>query len=107
MTQFMIADFNKGFLMVELHPESRKLMTMALDIGRFQWTRLPMGSIMAQDVFQQKLDAIYLSVPGVTGIADDMIIFGKTDQDHNRNLLNFLEVCRKNGLTLNLDKMQF
>ena len=52
MTQFMIANLNKGFWIVELHPESRKLMTMALDIGRFQWTRLPMGSIVAQDVFQ-------------------------------------------------------
>ena len=107
MTQFMIADFNKGFWMVELHPESRKLMTMALDIGRFQWTRLAIGSIIVQDVFQQKLDAIFLSMPGVTGIADDMIIFGKTDQDCDGNLLNFLEVCRKSGLTLNLDKMQF
>ena len=55
----------------------------------------------------EKLDAIFLSIPGVTGIADDMVIFGKTDQDHDGNLLNFLEVCRKNGLTLNPDKMQF
>ena len=52
MTQFTIADFNKGYWMVELHLESRKLTTMALDIGCFQWTRLPMGSIIAQDVFQ-------------------------------------------------------
>ena len=106
MMRFMIADFNKGFWMVELHPESRKLTTMALDIGRFQWTRLPMGSIMAQDVFQQKLNAIFLSIPGITGIADNMVIFGKTHQDHDGNL-NFLEVCRKNGLPLNPDKMQF
>ena len=51
MTQLIIANFNKGFSMVELHPKSRKLTTMALDIGRFQWTRLPMGSIVAQDMF--------------------------------------------------------
>ena len=106
MTQFTIADFSKGYWMVELHPDLRKLMTMALDIGRFWWTRLPMGSIVAQDMFQQKLDAIFLSVPGITGIADDVIIFGKTDQEHDGNLLNFLEVCRKNNLTLNPDKMQ-
>ena len=74
MTQFTIADFNKGYWMVGLHPNLRKLTTMELDIGRFQWTRLPMGSIVAQDVFQRKLDAIFLSMPGVTGIADDMII---------------------------------
>ena len=52
MTQFTIDDFNKGYWMVELHPDSRKLTTMVLDIGCFQWTRLPMGSIIAQDVFQ-------------------------------------------------------
>ena len=93
--------------MVELDPESRKYTTMALDIGRFQWMRLPMGSIVAQDVFQRKLDAISLSIPGVTGIADDMIIYGRNDQEHDKHLVNFLEVSRKNTLTLNPDKMQF
>ena len=93
--------------MVELDPDSRKYTTMALDIGKFQWTRLPMGSIIVQDVFQRKLDAIFLSIPGVTGIADDMIIYGSNDQEHDEHLVNFLEVCRKNTLTLNPDKMQF
>ena len=47
ITRFMIADFNKGYWIVELDPESRKYTMMALDIGRFQWTQLPMGSIVA------------------------------------------------------------
>ena len=66
-----------------------------------------MGSIVAQDVFQRKLDAIFLSIPGVTGIADDMIIYGRNDQEHDEHSVNFLEVCRKNTLTLNPEKMQF
>ena len=107
MKMFTIADLNKVYWMVELHPESRKLTTMALDIGRFQWTRIPMGSIIAQEVFKRKLKGIFLDVPGVTGIADDMIIYGRDDQEYNGNLLNFLEVCRKNNLTLNSEKMQF
>ena len=36
MTRFTIADFNKGYWMVVLHPQLRKLTTMAFDIGRFQ-----------------------------------------------------------------------
>ena len=107
MMRFTIADFNKGYWMVELDPESRKYTTMALDIGRFQWTRLPIGSIVAQDVFQRKLDGIFLDVPGVTGIADDMVIYGRSDLEHDRHLINFLDICRKNTLTLNPDKMQF
>ena len=66
-----------------------------------------MGSIVAQDMFQRKLDAIFLDIPGVTGIADDMVIYGKTYLDHDRHLINFLNICRKNTLTLNPDKMQF
>ena len=104
MTRFTIADFNKGYWMVELDPESRKYTTMALDIGRFQWTRLPMGSIIAQDVFQRKLDAIFLDIPGVMGIADDMVIYGKTDLEHDKHLINFLNICRKNTLMLNQTK---
>ena len=41
-----------------------------------------MGSIIAQDVFQRKLNAIFLDIPGVIGIANDMIIYGRDDQEH-------------------------
>ena len=77
MTVFTIVDFKKGYWMVVLHPDSRKLTCMALPFGRFQWTQLPMGTVVAQDIFQSKLDAIFIGMEGVTGIADDMI-------DHSR-----------------------
>ena len=31
----------------------------------------------------------------ISGIADDMIIYGRTEQEHDQHLVNFLEVCRK------------
>ena len=31
----------------------------------------------------------------------------KTDLEHDRHLINFLNICRKNTLMLNPDKMQF
>ena len=87
MTVFTIVDFKKGYWMVVLHPDSRKLTCMALPFGRFQWTHLPMGTVVAQDIFQSKLDAIFIGMEGVTGIADDMIIAGKDEMEHNRNFL--------------------
>ena len=53
------------------------------------------------------MDSVYIGLPGVTGIADDMIIFGKSELEHDRNLLQFLETTRKNGLVLNKSKLQF
>ena len=73
MTVSTIVDFKKGYWMVVLHPESRKLTCMVLPFGRFQWTRLPMGTVVAQDISQSKLDSIFIGMEGVTGIADDMV----------------------------------
>ena len=78
---------DKGYWQVELHPDSRKYTCMALDIGHVQWKCLPMGTVVASDIFQKKLDSVYIGLPGVTGIADDMVIFGKSELEHDRNLL--------------------
>ena len=106
MTVFTIVDFKKGYWMVVLHPDSRRLTCMALPFGRFQWTRLPMGTVVAQDIFQSKLDAIFISMEGVTGI-DDMIIAGKDEMEHDRSFLAFMEKYMENNLTLNSEKIQF
>ena len=104
---FTIVDMDKGYWQVVLHPESRKLTCMAFDIGRYQFKRLPMGSKVASDIFQRMLDSVYIGLPGVTGIADDMVIFGRNEEEHDRNLILFLETTRKNGLILNKRKLQF
>ena len=107
MTVFTIVDFKKGYWMVVLHPDSRKLTCMVLPFGRFQWTRLPMGTVVAQDIFQSKLDSIFIGMEGVTGIADDMVIAGRDEMENDRNFLAFMEKCMSNNLTLNSKKIQF
>ena len=107
MTVFTIVDFKKGYWMVVLHPDSRKLTCMVLPFGRFQWIQLPMGTVVAQDIFQSKLDAIFIGMEGGTGIADDMVIAGKDEMEHDRNFLAFMEKRMENNLTLNLEKIQF
>ena len=60
-----------------------------------------MGTVVTQDIFQSKLDAICIGMEGVTRIADDMIIAGKDEMEHD------MEKCIENNLTLNLEKIQF
>ena len=107
MTVFTIVNFKKGYWMVVLHPDSRKVTCMALPFGRFQWTWLPMCTVVAQDIFQSKLDSIFIGMEGVIGIADDMVIAGRDEMEHDRNFLEFMEKCMENNLTLNLEKIQF
>ena len=90
---FTIVDMDKGHWQVVLDPESRKYTTMALDIGRFQWKRMPIGTAVASDIFQRKLDSAYIGLPGVTGIAVIMDMKFPEDKETMQSflgLLNFL-----------------
>ena len=104
---FTIVDMDKGYWQVVLHPESRKYTCMAFVIGRFQFKRLPIGSKVARDIFQRMFDSVYTGLPGVTGIADDMVIYSRNEEEHDRNLILLLETTRKNGPILNKKKLQF
>ena len=66
-----------------------------------------MGTVVAQDIFQSKLDSIFIGMEGVTGIAGDMVIAGRDKMEHDRNFLAFMETCMSNNLTLNAEKIQF
>ena len=59
-----------------------------------------MGTVVAQDIFQSKLDSIFIGMEGVTGIADDMVIAGRDEMEHDRNILAFMEKYMNNNLTL-------
>ena len=66
-----------------------------------------MGTVVAQDIFQSKLDSIFIDMEGVTGITDDILIAGRDKMEHDRNFLAFMEKCKSNNLTLNSEKIQF
>ena len=49
-----------------------------------------MGTVVAGDVFQGKLDEIYEGLPGVTGIADYIVIYGQTRSNMTETFYAFL-----------------
>ena len=66
-----------------------------------------MGTVVAQDIFQSKVNSIFIGMEGVTEIADDMVIAGRDEMEQDRNFLAFMEKCMSNNLTLNSEKIQF
>ena len=66
-----------------------------------------MGTVVAQDIFQSKLDSIFIGMEGVIGIADDMVIVGRDEMEHDKNFLAFMENHMENNLTFSLEKIQF
>ena len=45
-------------------------------------------------------------MPGLAAIVDDILVYGKTPQEHNENLIRVLDKCRNVGIKLNKDKLQ-
>ena len=92
---FTKGDAYKAFLHVHLSKKSRELTVFGTNThGRLRYKRMPFGMKMSQDVFQIQMDRILEQCPGVIGIHDDVIIYGYTQEDHDSNLINFLNVCQ-------------
>ena len=68
---------------------------------------MPFGLKVSGDVFQERLDKVLRLVPGVLGIADDIVIHGLTENIHEGTVLILSETARLNNLSLNSKKMQF
>ena len=65
------------------------------------------GLKVSGDVFQERLDRVLRLVPGVLGIADDIVIHGATENTHDGTVLILCETARLSNLSLNSKKMQF
>ena len=105
-TIFSKVDARHGYWSVALDEESSMLTTFNSPFGRYRYLRMPFGLRMSQDVFQQKMDQILESCPGCIGIADDVAVFGRNAEEHNKNLHNLMQVARQHGLVFNADKCE-
>ena len=104
---FTVCDANKGFFQVPLAEESKKLTAMLTPEGVYIHNVLAMGLSLASDVFEMIIKDMIKGLSGVINIADDLLIFGSTIEEHDRNLLAVLERCKEIGLTLNPKKFKF
>ena len=103
---FTKADALKAFLQVHLTKENSKLLVINTHKGRYRFKRMPFGAKMSQDVFQMKMDLIMERCPGVISIHDDIVVYGVSEEDHDANLVNLLNVAQIEGLVLNSKKLE-
>ena len=103
---FTKADAFKAFLQVHLTKESSKLLVINTHKGSYRFKRMPFGAKMSQDVFQMKMDLIMERCPGVISIHNDIVVYGVSEEDHDANLVNLLNVAQIEGLVLNSKKLE-
>ena len=104
---FTKVDLASAFWQLELDDESSLLTTFATPHGRYRWLRLPFGLCVSSEIFQKHLNQELLGLPGVKCIADDVLIYGRDDADHDSCLEGFMEKCQQKGIKLNLAKLEY
>jgi hypothetical protein len=65
-----------------------------------------MGIRSSQDIFQRKIDETFEGLQGVTSIIDDLLVFGSTRAEHDRNLKKVLDRAKAADLRFNPDKLK-
>ena len=96
-----------GYDQIELDEQSKQYTTYVTDTGLYRCKRLMFGVSAASEICQHVIQQSLQGCPGVRNISDDIIVFGKTQQEHDHNLHTVLARLQESGLTLNRDKCKF
>ena len=104
---FSKLDANSGFWQIPLSQDSIPLTTFITPFGRFCFHRLPFGITSAPEHFQRRMSELLGDLDGVVCLIDDVLVHGKTAEEHDQRLAAVLSRLRDEGLTLNRDKCVF
>ncbi|XP_070385024.1 uncharacterized protein [Dermacentor albipictus] len=104
---FTKLDATASYHQVKLSEDSQELTTFITPYGRYCFCRLPFGITSAPEYFQKQMARILDGQEGVANMIDDILVFGRTHQEHDARLSQVLSRLAKAGITLNQDKCRF
>ena len=101
---FLKADLNHGYHQIKLSQQSRQMLTLSTPWGLFRPTRLPMGIVNGQDIFDQEIQRVLSGCLRTVVIRDDLLIAAETEQELIDEYAKVLEALSEAGLTLEPEK---
>ena len=106
-TVFSKLDLRAGYHQLTLAPESRYITTFATHKGLRRYVRLSFGTNSASEIFQMVINELIRDIPEALNISDDVIVFGKTQAEHDTALQAVFQKFAEVNLTLNKKKCEF
>ena len=101
---FTTLDVTSGFYQIKLAEKSTWLTTFNTPFGRYKFERLPFGIVSAPDVFQRTMAQMFEDIEGCEVFVDDLLVWGKSEQEHNERLKNVMERAAEIDLKFNKEK---
>ena len=105
---FSIVDLKDGYFQVDIEEKDREKTTFIDGIGRLmQFRKMPQGFKNSPAIFQRGMQLILKDhIPSKCVVyIDDILIFGRNKDEHDRNLELVTDRLEQYGLEINSDKM--
>lgn len=103
---FTVLDASNAYWQIQLEEDSSYLTTFNTPFGRYRFRRLPFGICSASEVFQKAIDHLFAGSP-CASIADDLLVWGTTEQEHDSKLIKVLDRAKQVNLRLKSKKCHF
>lgn len=104
---FSKVDIRDAFLTVELDEGSKDLTIFSTPWGLYRYKRLNMGLCVASELFQEKMTRNLQGLVNVKVAMDDILVFGKTQEEHDAALHALMKRLVDLNLTVGVDKCEF
>jgi hypothetical protein len=99
-------DADSGFHLVRIHPADRHKTAFRTKYGHFQWNVMPFGLTNAPATFQALMNYLLRDLIDVCVVVylDDILIFSKNPEDHEKHLQQVMKILNDSGIHLNRAK---
>jgi len=104
---FSKLDLRQAYLQMEGDEDTQKILIIHTHKGLYLFKRLAFGVASAPAIWQRTMEQILQGIPMTWCLLDDIVITGKSLDDHCTNLNKVLERLAEYGLTFNTKKCAF
>lgn len=107
MEYFTVLDLKEGFWQIELTEKAKEYCTFSTPFGCYRFNRLPFGVASAPELFQYFNTSAFGDLKGVFSYMDDILVYGKNKEEHDRNLKNVMNRAKEINVKFNKEKIQY
>ncbi|XP_024064460.2 LOW QUALITY PROTEIN: uncharacterized protein K02A2.6-like, partial [Terrapene carolina triunguis] len=105
--KFSKIDLSQAYLQMHVDEKSQELLTIVTHKGLYRYCRLPFRITSAPALFQRAMDQILCGLSGVQCYLDNILVTGRNEEDHLKNLEATLRRLEEYGLRVCKDQYEF
>jgi transposase InsO family protein len=106
---FSKIDLKSAYYQIPLRDDEKAFTAFEADGQLYHFTRVPFGLTNSVAAFQRIMRDLIAEndIPGTFSYLDDILICGRSQEEHDLNLSKFKQLVSRNNLTLNESKCQY